>query len=171
MSSATSRSRSEPQFFCALPAYLGGKRRLAPIIFALLARKVPRDSWHNLTFADPFLGGGSVSLLAKTYGFRMVCNDLASRSAAIGRALIANGTRRLSQADVLALLAEPAVEHARMAQDRFVPNVFSAAHARALDRALYWSRTDQFQEPVRSLAQVLIVKWLLRIQPYWSCHT
>lgn len=102
--------------FNALPAFLGGKRRLAPLIFALLARRMPRSSWRGMTFVDPFLGGGSVSLLAKAYGFRVICNDLALRSAAIGR-------------------------------------------------VLWWARSGYFPEPKRSLALVLPIKWILRVQP------
>ena len=30
------------KLFKALPAYIGGKRRLTPLIFSLLAREVPR---------------------------------------------------------------------------------------------------------------------------------
>ena len=151
--------------FNALPAYQGGKRRLAPLIFALLGGRVPPSSWRRLVFADPFLGGGGVSLAAKANGFRVVCNDVALRSAVVGRALIANGSRRLGQADVLALLRDPCVAYQQMAQERFVPDVLSRAHARVLDRALYWARSDDFPEPLRSLALVLIIKWLLRVQP------
>ena len=45
----------------ALPPYLGGKRRLAPLIFALLAETRPRASWPGLAFLDPCCGGGAVA--------------------------------------------------------------------------------------------------------------
>jgi hypothetical protein len=151
--------------FGALPAYLGGKRRLAPLIFALLDRHVPRSGWRGKTFVDPFLGGGSVSLLAKAYGFHVVCNDLALRSTAVGRAFIANGSVTLGQSDVALLLREPGVAYPHVAEGRYVPSVFSREHARLIDRALWWVCSDYVPEPKRSLALVLLIKWILRVQP------
>jgi len=100
----------------ALPAYLGGKRKLAPLIFALLATRVPRSGWPQLTFVDPFLGGGSMSLLAKAYGFEVHCNDVAYRSALVGHALIANSSVTLSDADVVFVFREPEGEYLRTAE-------------------------------------------------------
>jgi adenine-specific DNA-methyltransferase len=152
-------------YFSALPAYLGGKRKLAPLIFALLDTRVPRSSWQGMGFVDPFLGGGSVSLFAKLHGFRVVCNDLAIRSAVVGRAFIANGSVTLDRHDVALLLREPDVPYPRVAEERYVPSVFSREHARFIDRALWWARTEYLPEPKRSLALVLMVKLMLRIQP------
>jgi adenine-specific DNA-methyltransferase len=151
------------KFFKALPAYIGGKRRLCRLIFALLDTAVPRYRWRDLTFLDPFLGGGSVSLFAKAQGFRVLCNDLAVRSAAIGRALIVNSSETLAPGDLGALLREHSHHHPRRAEECYSPSVFSKAHARLLDRALY--NLAGFSEPKRSLAIVLLVKWVLRIQP------
>jgi hypothetical protein len=39
----------------ALPAYLGGKRRLCPTIFREVDRILPRRHWPGLTFLDAFL--------------------------------------------------------------------------------------------------------------------
>jgi adenine-specific DNA methylase len=97
----------KPAFLRALPAYLGGKRRLCAVIFALLGQAIEQDQWRGTTFVDPFLGGGSVSLYAKASGFRVICNDLALRSAAVGHALIANSSVRLTRVDVAAVLREP----------------------------------------------------------------
>jgi len=151
--------------FSALPAYLGGKRRLCRLIFALLATSVPRERWPSLTLLDPFLGGGSVSLFAKAQGLRVACNDLALRSAAVGRALIANSTVTLTAADVALLTQEPSGPYAHSTEQRYSPSVFSLDHARLLDRALSWVQSGLFPEPKRSLAIVLLVKWALRIQP------
>lgn len=153
--------------FSALPAYLGGKRRLAPLIFALLDRRVPRSEWQGMTFVDPFLGGGSVSLFAKLQGFRVVCSDLALRSAAIGRAFIANSSDTLDQSDVALLLREPDAAYPHVADERYVPSVFSREHARLIDQVLYRARSDRFPEPKRSLALVLLVKWTLRASCCW----
>jgi hypothetical protein len=149
----------------ALPGYLGGKRRLAPVIFALLATRVSQSSWPQLTFVDPFLGGGSIGLLAKAYGFEVQCNDVAYRSALVGHALIANSSVTLSDADVALLFREPEEAYPRMAEEMFSPSVFSPEHARFLDRGLHWARSGAFPEAKRYLIELLLVRWALRIQP------
>ncbi|KPJ51533.1 MAG: hypothetical protein AMJ38_00200 [Dehalococcoidia bacterium DG_22] len=148
-------------FFRALPAYLGGKRRLCGVIFALLAQVVERERWRGMTFIDPFMGGGSMSLYGKACGFRVLCNDVALRSAAIGRALIANSAVRLTQVDVAAVLREPSEVYPRLAEEEFYPRVFSREHAQVIDRALYWLHTGQIPEPRRSLLALLLTKWIL----------
>lgn len=159
------RRNNNPQLFSPLPAYLGGKRKLAPLIFALLDTRVPRSNWRGMTFVDACLGGGSVSLLSKAYGFRVVCNDLALRSAVVGRAFIANDTVTLDRGDVALLLRDPGVPYAHVAEERYVPSVFSREHAQLIDRALWWARSEYLPEPKRSLALVLLIKWMLRVQP------
>ena len=69
--------------FRALPAYLGGKRRLCPIIFALLGEFLPRERWRASMFLDPFCGGGSVALFAKAQGFEVIASDAAERAAIV----------------------------------------------------------------------------------------
>jgi len=133
-----------PIFFDGLPGYFGGKRKLAPMLMALLASHVPRSSWPGLTFVDAFLGAGSVSLLAKGYGFVVHCNDIAYRSALIGHALIANSSIMLTDADVALLFREPEEPYPHVAEEQFSPSVFSAEHARFLDRGLYWARSPTF---------------------------
>ncbi len=149
--------------FAALLPYVGGKRRLVPQLFAILATVVPDAVWSGMRFIDPFLGGGSVALAAKARGFHVTANDLALRSVAIGRALLTNSTRRLSDADVAQLLRAPAGAHPHVAAERFVPGVFPLAHARLIDRALH--NLSTFDEPLRSLCTLLVMKWILRIQP------
>src|SRR5712691_1071058 len=99
------KSRKRLTIWSALPPYLGGKRRLCPLIFREVDRILPRRSWHDLTFLDGFLGGGSVSLYAKAQGFRVIATDIAERSITIGRALIENSRVRLTREDVLRLAA------------------------------------------------------------------
>ena len=89
----------------ALPPYLGGKRRLCPLIFREIDRILPRRHWRELAFLDGFLGGGSVSLYAKAQGFRVVSCDIAQRAITVGEALIANSRVRLTCEDVLRLVA------------------------------------------------------------------
>jgi len=88
------------RFMKALPPYFGGKQALVKTIFRLLpaVRECP-------TFADAFLGGGSVSMYAKALGYRVHCNDLAERSAVLGRGLIENDRAIVCRYDVGALLA------------------------------------------------------------------
>jgi 16S rRNA G966 N2-methylase RsmD len=149
--------------FSALPAYLGGKRRLAPLILALLEQLLPQREWRGKQFLDPFLGGGAVSLYAKAQGFNVACNDLALRSAVIGRGLIANSSVRLSPGDISRLLSAPEGDIASVVEQRFSPSVFPKAHARLLDRTLH--NLQGFKEPRRSLATILVIKMALRVQP------
>jgi hypothetical protein len=148
-----------------LPPFLGGKRRLVPLMFSLLSTAARRVEWRGLRFIDPFLGGGSVSLLAKTYGFEVHCNDVAYRSALVGHALIANSDVTLTDADAALLFREPDGDYQRTAEERFSPSVFSTEHARFLDRGLHWARSGPFPGAKRHLMELLLVRWALRCQP------
>jgi len=149
--------------FEALPAYLGGKRKLTSVMFALLASAIPRVEWKHRVLVDPCLGGGAVSLAAKWHGFTIVSNDVARRSELIGQALIANSTVKLSLGDVHGLLAEPAKPYVRMAQEHYHPTVFTLPQARFVDRAFANARC--YAGPRAALAELLVVKWLLRCFP------
>ena len=59
------RSMRTSPLFDALPPYLGGKRRLVPLILADLAAELPSAEWPGASFCDPMCGGGSVALAAK----------------------------------------------------------------------------------------------------------
>lgn len=87
------------KFLEALPPYFGGKQRLLKHIFGL----IPPSSQAPV-FVDAFLGGGSVSLFAKAMGYKVLCNDLAERSAVIGRGLIENSRVKLNKWDAGAIL-------------------------------------------------------------------
>ena len=119
----------------ALPPYLGGKRRLCPLIFREIDRVLPRRLWPNLTLLDGFLGGGSVSLYAKAQGFRVIATDIAERAIMVGEALVGNSRVRLRREDVLTLLA-PCDAPAGRIESRYAPSVFTREQARLLDRAL-----------------------------------
>jgi adenine-specific DNA methylase len=119
----------------ALPPYLGGKRRLCPLIFREVDGVLPRRHWAGLTFLDGFLGGGSVSLYAKAQGFRVVACDIAERAITVGEALIANSRVRLTREDVLRLVA-PSDDPPGRVEREYVPSVFTQEQARFLDRAL-----------------------------------
>jgi hypothetical protein len=148
--------------FRGLPAYLGGKRRLCPLIFATLVAHLPRESWAESRFLDPFSGGGSVALCAKALGFDVSAADCAERALVVARALIANSNVRLRREDVLDLFHHPPETYPREAE-RFVPSVFTAVQAQAFDRFL--ARARLRPEPVRSLLTLVVIKALLRSQP------
>jgi adenine-specific DNA methylase len=118
----------------ALPPYLGGKRRLCPIIFREIDRLLPRSLWAGLTFLDGFLGGGSVSLYAKAQGFRVEACDIAKRATTVGQALIANSRVTLNREDILRILA-PTDDAACEIETKYAPRVFTKSQARFLDRA------------------------------------
>jgi adenine-specific DNA methylase len=120
----------------ALPPYLGGKRRLCPIIFREIARVLPREYWHNLSFLDAFQGGGSVSLYAKAQGFNVTSCDLAARAITIGQALIENSIVRVSREDLFRVLAIPLSETTSRAM-ALVPAVFTENVGAVIDRLLF----------------------------------
>ena len=154
--------------FDALPAYLGGKRRLVPKIFGALATVVPPEEWPGQSFLDPFLGAGSVALYAKARGFQVVAGDLARRSVVVGEALIANDSLRLTRADTDGLFRTPAGAYPRLASEEFCPRVFTPGQAAFLDRALFWATRPDRPAAQRALLQLLLVKWVLRCQPMSS---
>jgi hypothetical protein len=119
----------------ALPPYLGGKRRLCPLIFREVDRILPRAAWRGMTFLDGFMGGGSVSLYAKAQGFRVVACDIAERSIVVGKALIENSRVRLSHEDVLRVAA-PSDDPPGRIEQNYAPRTFTGPQARLLDRAL-----------------------------------
>ena len=75
------------RLFDALPPYLGGKRRLAPLILADLAAELPAAEWPGASFCDPMCGGGAVALAAKAQGFEVYASDRARRGAIVAAAL------------------------------------------------------------------------------------
>jgi hypothetical protein len=157
------RFRASAAYLRALPPYPGGKRRLLPLIFGLLDSVLPRASWANLTFADPFLGGGSVSLTAKALGFgEVIASDAAEQSALVGRALLSNSHTRLTPAAVLRLY-EPAFP-------------IDGAMPRLLERlpppcggflAAAWQHLHggTYSGVERDLVALLLVRWICRYFP------
>lgn len=150
------RKKSFHQQFSALPPYLGGKRRLIPWIFKTLTKAIPQTSWKEMTFLDAFVGGGSVSLYAKSQGFQQLCcNDWSDRSHIVIEALLENQSTQLSRAEAL-ILTQPLSEDAApgFVQSKYCPSVFSSRHAEALDRLLVGA--DKLQNPIkRALARLL----------------
>ena len=144
--------------FRALPRYFGSKRKLWPTLFREIDRAFPRATWRERTFVDAFLGGGAVSLFAKGQGFgRVICNDLAKRSAIVGEALIANNRTQLAKEDVLRLFrAHPDDRHE--IEGRYVPDLFSREQARFFDNALAVAHAT-----VHPAKQAMLLLVLLRL--------
>jgi len=148
----------------ALPAYLGGKRRLCPLIFREIDRVVPRRRWSGLTFIDAFLGGGSVSLYAKAQGFSVVATDIAERAIVIGRALVENSRVRLRREDVLRLLA-PMDGPPGHVEATMVPAVFTVEQARFIDSAL--GAASRTEDPAKAnLIRLLAMRMALLCHAY-----
>src|SRR5207245_10660503 len=130
----TLKTRRKLAIWSALPPYLGGKRRLCPLIFREIDRLIPRRHWPGLTFLDGFSAGGSVSLYAKAQGFKVVATDIAARAITVGQAVVANSRVRLAREDVLRLLASSSGPAGRI-ETQLVPSVFTLNIGRFLDSA------------------------------------
>ena len=158
------RSRKRLSMWSALPPYLGGKRRLCPLIFREIDRIVPRRRWSGLTFLDAFLGGGSVSLYGKAMGFRVIACDIAERAIVIGRALVENSSVRLRREDVLRLLAPRDGPPGRV-EATMVPSVFTLEQAKFIDSAL--AAASETQDPAKAnLIRLLAMRMALLCHAY-----
>jgi len=148
----------------ALPPYLGGKRRLCPLIFREIDRIVPRRRWRDLTFLDAFLGGGSVSLYAKAQGFSVFSTDIAERAIVIGRALVENSRVRLRREDVLRLLA-PRDGPPGHVEATMVPSVFTLEQAKFIDSAM--GVASETEDPAKAnLIRLLAMRMALLCHAY-----
>jgi predicted RNA methylase len=144
----------------ALYPYLGGKRRLCPLIFREIDRVVPRRDWAGLTFLDAFLGGGSVALYARAQGFKVIATDIAERAIIVGRALIENSCVRLTREDILRLAA-PSNDSPGRIEREYVPKVFTKAQARFLDRA--FAAASSTADPAKAgLYRLLAIRVAMR---------
>jgi len=146
------------RFFDALPAYFGGKRKLVKAIF-----KEAPPAAEAPVFADAFMDGGSVSLMAKALGYRVLCNDIAQRSFIIGKALIENNRNKLTDMDINRLFI-PA-ENDGFAKTNFCPEVFLSKHAEFLDNAMAVVRAMD-EGPKKYLSILLLVKFIFYLRPY-----
>ena len=144
-------------FFSALPAYLGGKRRLAPLIYAELDKVLERPR-SSVLLLDAFSGGGALSLMGKALGFSVVASDIAEIASTVACALVANSSVRLRPEDILDLFRG---EDERMAGE--VGDGFSAQETARLMHFL--ARADRRPEPVRSLLRLVIIRVALRLRP------
>ena len=150
--------------FSALPNYLGGKRRLCPVIFREIGNVHPSHTWPKLTLLDPFMGGGSVALYAKAQGFRVLANDLAHRSYLIGRGVVANNDIHVTDQDLGLLFAERN-GHDRLVEQNFVPHCFTEMMAQFLDLALANLRDAELEETHEALLYTALIQYMTRARP------
>jgi len=158
------KPRKKLSIWSALPPYLGGKRRLCPLIFREIDRIVPRRRWPELTMLDAFLGGGSVSLYGKAQGFNVIATDIAERAIVIGRALIENSRVRLLREDVLRLLAARTKAPGRV-ETTMSPSIFTQKQARFIDTALRVA-TETPDPSKAALLQLLALRTALLCHAY-----
>ena len=158
------KSRKKLTLWSALPPYLGGKRRLCPLIFREIDRLLPRRLWAGRTFLDGFLGGGSVSLYAKAQGFRVMATDIAERSITIGEALIENSRVRLTHEDVVRLSAPTDARPGRLERE-YAPSTFTKEQARFIDRTLA-TASGTADTAKAALYRLLAVRVALLCHPY-----
>ena len=129
----------------SLPSYFGGKRKLARKIMSFAQGKV---------FIDAFLGGGSVSLLAKAQGYKVISNDISVRSDIVGKAIIENKRIKLSDYDIYSLFKET--------DNNFIheiyPNLLLDKDEKLLDNAFANAKSD--------LQKLLLIKFLFKYKPF-----
>jgi len=116
------------------------------------------------TFIDAFLGGGSVSLLAKVLGYKVICNDYALRSHIIGRALIENNTKKIHDADIIRLFVENP-NNTHFIENTYDERFFLKSHARFMDNALA-NIQDLEDECTRHLMLHLCCTFLVYMRPF-----
>lgn len=155
---------SQHDWSSALPAYMGGKRLLAPLIFAELATVVPSDTWSHLALVDPFSGGGSVALHAKALGFSVVAGDVSALAVTVGLALVANSSVKLTAADLRGLFVA-AESHV---SDATEPRALTANERQWIAGALEFA--EAHDEPRRSLLRLLVIRAALRLRPMSVLH-
>ena len=159
MRTVDARPMRTSRLFDTLPPYLGGKRRLAPLILADLAAELPPAEWPGAFFCDPMCGGGAVALAAKAQGFEVYASDRARRGAIVAAALIANSSVRLREADWLPALRADDLR----ANGAAAVSVFTAAQARRIDGLL--TAAAARQAPTRALLELLAIKLVCRLFP------
>lgn len=149
---------SELAIFDALPSYLGGKRQLARVLYRHIAETgYPPARGHVLI--DAFMGGGSMSLLGKALGYRVIANDISVRSQTIGEALIVNDRETLTAEDLaIALQADPGARH------RPSPKLLPFTdHAREVLIRLVAAAEEVASPAKRALLRTLAVKLTVRV--------
>ncbi len=139
--------------FKALMPYFGGKRKLANQIMKYA---------EGETLVDGFMGGGSVSLMAKARGFKVLGNDKAERSTILGRALIENDEVMIEEGDIVRLFVDNPAQKHFIAEN--YPKLYTRELADFMDNAR--ANIDQINDPVKkSLMMLVWIKALMYYRP------
>lgn len=137
---------------------MGGKRQLANDI---LKHVKPKEKAP--VFADAFMGGGSVSLLAKAKGYQVLSNDSAYRSEVIGRALIENDEIKIHKADLMRLTMP--IKNDGFVQRKYTPKIFTTKQAQFLDNAMAHIAGEKDQTK-QSLLTLLLIKHIIGVRNF-----
>ena len=132
----------------ALPAFLGGKRKMVDII---------SSHFRGETIADVFMGGGSVSLKVKEMGKRVISSDIAYRSKIIGEALIKNQRDKITEQDVYGLFLS--AKHNKFIEKNFTPRHFEIKTAKFLDTA--FANVRKTESIRKKLLELLLYKFII----------
>jgi adenine-specific DNA methylase len=144
------------KFLNALPPYFGGKQKLLGKIFSLM----PAPDRAPILI-DAFLGGGSISLFGKARGYKVLCNDIALRSAVIGRALIENDKVKLTKADIALVLRHNDYHFTR----EHFPEAFTPEDAEIIDTMMGNIRAME-ETTKKYLLLLVIILFILRYRKY-----
>lgn len=162
----TTAQRRPFQFMRSLGAYPGSKGSLVRRIAGHLPD--PREAPRML---DVFCGSCAIALWAKRRGFSVVANDLAERAVLPARALVANSSVRLAQADLLRFFVEDDGGPPGFIESVHAGYSLPAARCRFLDQAFGEARA--LREPLRSLTQFLLLRYVQEVRglPNWGART
>lgn len=136
---------------------------MCPVIFREIALVHPPATWPKLTLVDAFMGGGSVALYAKAQGFKVLANDLAWRCWVVGKAIIENTRRKLTDDD-LGLLFAPRNGYDNFVERFYVPHTFRPEVAQFLDLALTNLREADLEETHEALLYTSLIRFILLVR-------
>ena len=159
MRTVDARPMRTSRLFDALPPYLGGKRRLVPLILADLAAELPAAEWPGASFCDPMCGGGAVAVAPRRRGSRST--PATARAEARSSRLPSSPTPPFDCGRRTGCR-----RCARMISERTGPrpsSVFTAAQARRIDGLL--TAAAARQAPTRALLELLAIKLVCRLFP------
>lgn len=157
------------QLLDALPNTLGSKKNQARSIFSKIA-EAGYGPGKGHVLADPFFGGGSIAVLGKLLGYRVIAGDTSPRAEAVGQALLVNDTVQLEPADVaIAVTGDP--------EGWYIPSVRLLPwpeNSRRLLAALCRAADRQEDPAKRALLRAFMVKVASHIaiygQPRMTAH-
>ncbi|WP_347351448.1 DNA adenine methylase [Intrasporangium sp.] len=137
--------------------YMGSKYRLVPTLARVFEQAGGR------TALDPFAGSGVVSYLLKAQGYAVTSGDYLSFPVTLTKAVCANQSQRLSEADVARVVEGGNSDGRDFISRTYKGLFFTPADLRFLDAA--WSQIDRLDGSKRHLAIASLVLAAARKQP------